>query len=151
MVQLTQEAIRMPRESGFKLDAMSLPELLRLRERIQAALANKIEQERQELEQRMKHSALDLTGGGSRGVVGRGRRSRVSARSMRGNGRANPLKGRTVAPKYRDPENPSQTWAGRGQAPRWLTAYEQQGRKRDEFLIGATQGAATKGRRKKRA
>jgi DNA-binding protein H-NS len=54
------------------------------------------------------------------------------------------LKGRTVAPKYRDPENSSQTWAGRGQSPRWLAAYEQQGRKREEFLIGATEGPRMK-------
>jgi DNA-binding protein H-NS len=142
----------MPRQSSLKLDAMSTPELLKLRERIQAALARKIEQERRELERQIEQlSALDLTGGGSRGGVRRGRPSRVSARSRRGNGKAHPLKGRSVAPKYRDPENPSQTWAGRGQAPRWLASYEQQGRKRDEFLIGATQAAATKGRRRKRA
>ena len=61
------------------------------------------------------------------------------------------LEGKTVAPKYRDPENPSQTWAGRGQAQRWLTAHEGQGRKRDEFLIGASEGAPTKGRKSKRA
>jgi DNA-binding protein H-NS len=142
----------MPRQSSIKLNAMSMPELLKLRERIQAALASKIEHEQRELQNQIDQlSALDLTGGGSRRVVSRGRPSRVSARSGRGSGRSHPLKGRTVAPKYRDPEKPSQTWAGRGQAPRWLTAYEQQGRKRDEFLIGATQAAATKGRRKKRA
>jgi DNA-binding protein H-NS len=142
----------MPRQSGLKLNAMSMPELLKLRERIQAALASKIEQEQRELQHQIDQlSALDLTGGGSRGAVRRGRAPRVSARSRRGDGRAHPLKGRSVAPKYRDPENPSQTWAGRGRAPRWLAAYEQQGRKRDEFLIGATQAAATKGRRRKRA
>jgi hypothetical protein len=27
-----------------------------------------------------------------------------------------------VAPKYRNPENPSETWAGRGLTPRWLAA-----------------------------
>jgi DNA-binding protein H-NS len=141
----------MPRQTGLKLDAMSVPELLKLRERIQAALANKIEQERRELERQIEQlSAVELSGGGSRGLVSRGRPSRVVARPRRGNGRAHPLKGRTVAPKYRDPENSSQTWAGRGQPPRWLRAYEQQGRKRDEFLIGATEAAATKGRRRKR-
>jgi DNA-binding protein H-NS len=54
------------------------------------------------------------------------------------------LKGRTVAPKYRDPANPNQTWAGRGQAPRWLVAYENQGRKRDDLLIGATPAGRSK-------
>ena len=142
----------MPRQAGLKLNAMSMPELLKLREQIKTALARKIEREREELQAQIDQlSALDLTGGGSRSGVRRGRPPRGSARSRRGNGKAHPLKGRSVAPKYRDPENLSQTWAGRGQAPRWLAAYEQQGRKRDEFLIGATEGAATRGRRRKRA
>jgi DNA-binding protein H-NS len=142
----------MPRQAAIKLGAMRMPELLKLREQIQTALARKIEREREELQAKIDQlSALDLTEGGSRNAVRRGRPSRVSARSRRGNGKAHPLKGRSVAPKYCDPENPSQTWAGRGQAPRWLTAYEQQGRKREEFPIGATEGPAAKGRRRKRA
>lgn len=40
----------------------------------------------------------------------------------------------TVPPKYRDPAT-GQTWTGRGRTPRWLTAAEEQGRHRDEFLI----------------
>jgi DNA-binding protein H-NS len=138
----------MPRQSRPKLEEMSMPELLKLRDRIQAALVSKRAELQRQIEQL---SALDTPAAGNRRVRSRGRPSRVSARSRRGNGKAHPLKGRSVAPKYRDPENLSQTWAGRGQAPRWLAAYEQQGRKRDEFLIGATQAAATKGRRRKRA
>jgi DNA-binding protein H-NS len=138
----------MPRQSGLKLNAMSMPELLKLREQIEAALASK----REELQRQIDElSMMDVARTGNLRMGSRGRRSRVSARSRRGDGKANPLKGRPVAPKYRDPDNPLQTWAGRGQAPRWLAAYEQQGRKRDEFLIGATQAAATTGRRRKRA
>ena len=40
-----------------------------------------------------------------------------------------------VAPKYRNPANPAETWAGRGQQPRWLAAETSQGRKLEEFLI----------------
>lgn len=40
----------------------------------------------------------------------------------------------TVAPKYREPST-GQTWTGRGRTPRWLTAAEEQGRHRDDFLI----------------
>jgi len=138
----------MPRQSRPKLDDMSMPELLKLREQIQAALASKREELQRQIDQL---STLDVAGASNVSVGSRGRRARVAAPSRRAKGRAHPLKGRTVAPKYRDPENPSQTWAGRGQAPRWLTAYEAQGRKRDDFLIGATQGAATKRRRSKRA
>ena len=40
-----------------------------------------------------------------------------------------------VAPKYRNPANPSETWAGRGQAPRWLAAEIAKGKKVEDFLI----------------
>jgi DNA-binding protein H-NS len=40
-----------------------------------------------------------------------------------------------VAPKYRNPADPSQTWAGRGQPPRWLAAELKSGKKVEDFLI----------------
>jgi DNA-binding protein H-NS len=125
---------------------MSVPELLKLREQIQAALAGK----REELQRQIDAlSTLVSRASSGLGSVRRKRRPRADAGSKRGYRRAHPLKGRTVAPKYRDPGDPAQTWAGRGQAPRWLTAYEAQGRKRDEFLIGAVEGGRIKGRRKR--
>jgi DNA-binding protein H-NS len=40
-----------------------------------------------------------------------------------------------VAPKYRNPANPKETWTGRGKQPRWLAAETAKGRKLEEFLI----------------
>ena len=40
-----------------------------------------------------------------------------------------------VEPKYRNPANPAQTWAGRGQQPKWLAAETAKGRKLEDFLI----------------
>ena len=40
-----------------------------------------------------------------------------------------------VPPKYRNPADPSQTWAGRGQQPKWLAAETGKGRRLEEFLI----------------
>ena len=40
-----------------------------------------------------------------------------------------------VAPKYRNPANAAETWAGRGKPPRWLAVHLDQGRKLEEFLI----------------
>jgi DNA-binding protein H-NS len=40
-----------------------------------------------------------------------------------------------VAPKYRNPANPKETWTGRGKQPRWLATETAKGRKLDEFLI----------------
>jgi DNA-binding protein H-NS len=44
-------------------------------------------------------------------------------------------KGRTVAAKYANPDDPSETWTGRGRKPRWLNAKLQEGAKIEKFLI----------------
>lgn len=43
--------------------------------------------------------------------------------------------GRKVAPKYRNPADPSQTWAGRGVQPRWFRDALAAGRAADDLLI----------------
>ena len=43
--------------------------------------------------------------------------------------------GKKVPPKYRNPANQQETWAGRGQQPRWLAALTAKGRKLEDFLI----------------
>jgi len=44
-------------------------------------------------------------------------------------------KGSKVPPKYRNPADPSQTWAGRGMAPKWLAAELARGKKLEDFAI----------------
>ena len=44
--------------------------------------------------------------------------------------------GGKVAVKYRDPNNASNTWTGRGRMPRWMTAATKGGKaKKEDFLI----------------
>ena len=40
-----------------------------------------------------------------------------------------------VVPKYRNPDRPSETWAGRGKTPRWLAAQLKSGKRIDDFRI----------------
>ena len=40
-----------------------------------------------------------------------------------------------LPPKYRDPNNPSNTWAGRGKRPKWLEAKLATGARIDDFAI----------------
>ena len=40
-----------------------------------------------------------------------------------------------VFPKFRNPDAPSETWAGRGKQPRWLTAQLRSGKKINDFRI----------------
>src|ERR1700694_5707242 len=116
----------MPRQAAPKLEGMTVAQLLQLREKVQSALSGKIELEREEL-QRKINELSNLVGpaaGNARSEI-RLRRGGLRAVGKRaGNGKTHPWKGRIVAPKYRDPANRDQTWAGRGHAPRWLTAYE---------------------------
>jgi DNA-binding protein H-NS len=41
----------------------------------------------------------------------------------------------SVLPKFRNPDQPSETWAGRGKKPRWLTRQLRSGRRLDDFRI----------------
>ena len=64
-----------------------------------------------------------------------------AARPGSGSAKSAPRAGRRlgkVAPKYRNPENPKETWTGRGKQPRWLAAYTAKGRDLGEFLIQGT-------------
>jgi len=40
-----------------------------------------------------------------------------------------------VHPKYRNPQNPAETWSGRGKQPRWVQAQLKAGKKLEKFLI----------------
>ena len=57
--------------------------------------------------------------------------------------RGGSLKGKKVAPKYRNPKNRSETWAGRGAMPRWMAAEIKKGKKREDFAISKS-GAKAK-------
>jgi DNA-binding protein H-NS len=113
--------------------SMSIAKLRDLQSQVEAAISTKVSERRQELESELLK--LDGHSGGAR----RGRPA----------GRGGPRA--SVAPKYRNPENPSETWAGRGLRPRWLVAAIKSGRKLEDFAIGAAaKGSAAKGARKKR-
>ena len=146
----------MPKQATLKLDVLTVPELLRLRDKVQTALSGKIQMEREELQRKIDElSELassrigDLANAPQVAQPKRRTGRRRGGNGIKVNRQTHALKGRTVAPKYRDPENPDQTWAGRGLAPRWLTAYESQGRKREEFLISAGADSRAKGRKRR--
>ena len=113
----------------MNLKSMSLDRLAGLRDEVNAALSAKVIDQRRSLESELSK----LTG--FQGGAGRGRGG------VRG----------AVAPKYRNPENPAETWAGRGLKPRWLTAAIKTGKKPDDFLIaGARSSPKANGRKKAR-
>jgi DNA-binding protein H-NS len=109
------------------LKTMTIPRLQNLKSQVEAAITAKVTERRRELESELSK----LSGFGGRGKA---------VKFGKGGGPKGP-----VAPKYRNPENRTETWAGRGLKPRWLTAAIKGGKKLDDFLIpGATKGSAAK-------
>ena len=118
----------------MNLKSMSIDALIGLRGKIDAVLTAKVQDERRTLESELaKLQRVDMSAGKTRASFGRGLRGKV-------------------APKYRNPENPVETWAGRGLKPRWLAAALKSGKKLDDFVIGGTvKDAAKPVKRKARA
>jgi DNA-binding protein H-NS len=114
------------------LKTMTVPKLQALKSQVEAAINAKVTERRRELESALSKLA-GFGGGGKATKFARG-------------GRMGP-----VAPKYRNPENPAETWAGRGLKPRWLAAAIKGGKKQNDFLIpGADKASAAKPTKKTR-
>jgi DNA-binding protein H-NS len=112
------------------LKSMSIEKLVALKGQIEAMLSSKIVEQRRALESELSK-------------LGRFEGGKSTSKVARGYG--------AVAPKYRNPENPTETWAGRGLKPRWLTAAIKTGKKPDDFLIaGARPSPKANGRKKAR-
>jgi DNA-binding protein H-NS len=103
------------------LKTMSIDKLVELRGKVEAALVSKVAEERRTLQSRL--ASLERGGLG----VAAGRRGGVRGK---------------VEPKYRNPENPAETWAGRGLKPRWLAMALKSGKKLEDFSIAAPAKAA---------
>ena len=74
------------------------------------------------------YSVEELFGGGAPA------RGRAASKATKAPAKAVRKLGK-VAPKYRNPANPKETWTGRGKQPRWLAALTTKGKKVEEFLI----------------
>jgi DNA-binding protein H-NS len=99
-------------------ESMSIDKLWTLREKIAATLAGKLAAEKTRLEKRLRQLEQGVGSNANGRNAGHARRPYPQ-----------------VFPKYRNPKEPSETWAGRGKQPRWLTAQLRSGKKLDDFRI----------------
>lgn len=100
--------------SARDLKSISLDDLWDLHGQVTAELSRRMSDEKTKLEERLRQ----LQAAGS---------------TARPNHERRPYP--KVRPKYRNPKNPSETWAGRGKQPRWLRAQLRSGKKLNDFLI----------------
>lgn len=115
----------------LNLDAMSVGEIWQLHQTVIEVLATRLTAEKHQLEKRLaqlrreRHQSLDLPNADdSRRTAGDVQDQRKHAK---------------VPPKYRNPNEPSETWSGRGKRPRWLTQALLAGQKIEDFAIGANE------------
>jgi DNA-binding protein H-NS len=102
----------------LKVKSMGFNELVKAKAKIEAELELRAAKERSNL------------------IEAIGRLRRLSAKSSGTSaGRPHALKGKKLPPLYRNPKNRTETWAGRGNRPRWLVAALKGGKKLEAFTI----------------
>ena len=101
-----------------QIRSMSFKELVKARGEIEAAIDMHVAQERQNLTRALQQIGLVQPS--------------ATARSK---AKVHALKGKKLPPLYRNPDDRSETWAGRGNKPRWLAAALKRGKKLHSFAI----------------
>jgi DNA-binding protein H-NS len=104
--------------AAINVDKLQLKELLDLEARVKKAIVTAREREKTEVLQEMRALAQ------KRGL---------SIADVFGGARGS--KGSKVAVKFRNPDNPDDTWTGRGRQPKWLVAALKKGAKIDDFAL----------------
>ena len=103
-----------------QLGSMNFDELLALKGKVEAAISSRVLQERKRLTEFLQR--LDALEANS---ARKPRRAKINGHGKR----------RALAPKFRNPAKPSETWAGRGNRPRWLVAALKGGKKLEAFAV----------------
>jgi DNA-binding protein H-NS len=98
------------------LKSLSIDELWMLHETVAATLAERIAAEKKVLEERLR-------------LLGK---THVE-HTVRASRHRRPYP--PVLPKFRNPDEPSETWAGRGKQPRWVRKQLRSGKRMDDFRI----------------
>lgn len=124
------QIIRVEEMNSHDLESMSVDDLWSLQEVVMSVLVRRITAEKARLDQRLRQ-LLDHGTAPS------------NVKEVRYARRPYPQ----VFPKYRNPAQPSETWAGRGKQPRWLIAQLRSGKQLDDFRI---QPPSDRGRRRAR-
>ena len=96
---------------GINIDSLSIDQLCTLEDKVRETLAARIAEKKSVLEKRL---------------------SQLARRFRRPYPR--------VLPKYRNPDQPSETWSGRGKQPRCLTTQLRSGKRIEDFSIAQRSG-----------
>jgi DNA-binding protein H-NS len=105
---------------SVNLEKMALKDLLEHELKVKKAISAARDRERSDIKDKI---AAMASGAG------------FSVTELFGAGGRVSTKGRTVAAKYANPDDQSQTWTGRGRKPNWVVAKLARGAKIEDFAI----------------
>lgn len=122
----------------MELNKLSLIELRRLKQRVEAEIKKRDDSARRDLLKKMQRLAADHgmtldqvvgkpSGAGESKQARRGRPAAAAAKPGRKTGK--------VPQKYRHPDNADLGWTGRGRKPLWIQDWIATGKSVDELLI----------------
>lgn len=101
-----------------KIDDMSQEELKALKKRVDRALETVVERRKEAARKRLEEQAREM-----------GFKLDELMEAKPGKTR------KTIAPKYRNPDDPDQTWTGRGRKPKWVEAHLEKGGSLNDISI----------------
>src|SRR6266550_9085077 len=104
--------------NSHDFESMSVDELWSLQEQVVSVLVRRISAEKARLDQRLRQLLEPCA-------------AAANVKGMPHAKRPYP----PVFPKYRNPAQPSETWAGRGKQPRWLITQLRSGKQLYDFRI----------------
>ena len=116
----------MAQSYNIDLNLLSAEDLTSLIEQAKAELDKKREGARTALLEEMTARAATI-GLSLEGLLGKNASPRNNVRQVRSD------RGVKLGAKYRSPNG--EEWSGRGRKPLWLTKLEEQGKKKEEFLV----------------
>lgn len=115
----------------FNLDAMSTDEMWQFHAEIGQLLSVRLTSEKRELEKRLAQ-------------LHENELPQMEVAASRQNPPRERRKYPRVLPKYQNPNEPSETWSGRGKQPRWLTAALKTGHTIEDFIISSANRGKTR-------
>jgi DNA-binding protein H-NS len=101
-----------------EIRSLSIDELWVLHGAVAATLAEKLAAEKKLIEERLK-------------LLKKANVEHTNTRKATNDRRSYP----PVLPKFKNPDNPSETWAGRGKQPRWVKRQLRSGKRMDDLRI----------------
>ncbi len=110
----------------LNLDAMSIDEMWQLHEEIIRVLSARLTSEKRQLEKRLAQLRREK---------GEMAQSEPADWKLKKDASGKRRKYPKVFPRYQNPNEPSETWSGRGKTPRWLSAALKAGHPIEEFAI----------------